>query len=135
MLERHPQIGFRMLESLGVQPVAEWVLHHHERWDGAGYPNRLSGDQIPLDVGLDIDASAEGVEVAGDGGALPDHGLAHGGVGGAREGGGQEEQDKRRHPRGPSMRHRGSLCLDRRPRQARRARYGRLRYCSWASRP
>ena len=48
MLERHPQIGFRMLESLGVQPVADWVLHHHERWDGAGYPNRLAGDQIPL---------------------------------------------------------------------------------------
>jgi diguanylate cyclase (GGDEF)-like protein len=48
MLERHPQIGYRMLESLGVQPVAEWVLHHHERWDGAGYPNKLSGDQIPL---------------------------------------------------------------------------------------
>jgi diguanylate cyclase (GGDEF)-like protein len=48
MLERHPQIGFRMLESLGVEPVAEWVLHHHERWDGAGYPNRLSGNQIPL---------------------------------------------------------------------------------------
>ena len=48
MLERHPQIGFRMLESLGVRPVAEWVLHHHERWDGAGYPNRLAGDQIPL---------------------------------------------------------------------------------------
>ncbi len=48
MLERHPQIGFKMLESLGVQPVAEWVLHHHERWDGAGYPNRLAGDQIPL---------------------------------------------------------------------------------------
>jgi diguanylate cyclase (GGDEF)-like protein len=48
MLERHPQIGFRMLESLGVEPVAEWVLHHHERWDGAGYPNRLAGDEIPL---------------------------------------------------------------------------------------
>jgi diguanylate cyclase (GGDEF)-like protein len=48
MLERHPQIGYRMLESLGVQPVAEWVLHHHERWDGAGYPNRLAGDKIPL---------------------------------------------------------------------------------------
>ena len=48
MLERHPQIGFRMLESLGVQPVADWVLHHHERWDGAGYPDRLAGDQIPL---------------------------------------------------------------------------------------
>jgi len=48
MLERHPKIGFKMLESLGVEPVAESVLHHHERWDGAGYPNRLVGDQIPL---------------------------------------------------------------------------------------
>jgi diguanylate cyclase (GGDEF)-like protein len=48
VLERHPQIGFRMLESLGVDPVAEWVLHHHERWDGAGYPDGVYGDQIPL---------------------------------------------------------------------------------------
>jgi diguanylate cyclase (GGDEF)-like protein len=48
VLERHPQIGFRMLESLGVDPVAEWVLHHHERWDGTGYPDRLAGDEIPL---------------------------------------------------------------------------------------
>ena len=48
VLERHPQIGFRMLESLGVDPVAEWVLHHHERWDGAGYPDRLPGGEIPL---------------------------------------------------------------------------------------
>ncbi|HWG56607.1 MAG TPA: diguanylate cyclase [Gaiellaceae bacterium] len=48
VLERHPQIGFRMLESLGVEPVAEWVLHHHERWDGSGYPDRLPGDRIPL---------------------------------------------------------------------------------------
>jgi diguanylate cyclase (GGDEF)-like protein/putative nucleotidyltransferase with HDIG domain len=48
VLERHPQIGFRMLDSLGVEPVATWVLHHHERWDGDGYPNRLSGPRIPL---------------------------------------------------------------------------------------
>ena len=48
VLERHPQIGFRMLESLGVDPVAEWVLHHHERWDGAGYPDGVYGDEIPL---------------------------------------------------------------------------------------
>jgi diguanylate cyclase (GGDEF)-like protein/putative nucleotidyltransferase with HDIG domain len=48
VLERHPQIGFRMLESLGVEPVAEWVLHHHERWDGRGYPQGLRGEQIPL---------------------------------------------------------------------------------------
>jgi len=48
VLERHPQIGFRMLDSLGVEPVSSWVLHHHERWDGDGYPDRLGGDAIPL---------------------------------------------------------------------------------------
>jgi diguanylate cyclase (GGDEF)-like protein/putative nucleotidyltransferase with HDIG domain len=48
VLERHSQIGFRMLESLGVDPVAEWVLHHHERWDGMGYPDALAGEDIPL---------------------------------------------------------------------------------------
>jgi diguanylate cyclase (GGDEF)-like protein/putative nucleotidyltransferase with HDIG domain len=48
VLERHPQIGYRMLESLGVDPIAYWVLHHHERWDGNGYPDGLAGDRIPL---------------------------------------------------------------------------------------
>jgi diguanylate cyclase (GGDEF)-like protein/putative nucleotidyltransferase with HDIG domain len=48
VLERHPQIGHRMLESLGVDPVADCVRHHHERWDGAGYPDGLAGDEIPL---------------------------------------------------------------------------------------
>jgi len=48
VLERHPQIGFRMLDSLGVDPVADLVLHHHERWDGAGYPDGLHGESIPL---------------------------------------------------------------------------------------
>ena len=48
VLQRHPEIGHRMIESLGVDPVAEWVLHHHERWDGTGYPERLRGDEIPL---------------------------------------------------------------------------------------
>ena len=48
VLERHPQIAYRMLESLGVDPLAEWILHHHERWDGAGYPDGLHGEDIPL---------------------------------------------------------------------------------------
>ena len=48
VLERHPQIGYRMLDSLGVDPVADIVLHHHERWDGAGYPDGLRGEEIPF---------------------------------------------------------------------------------------
>jgi putative nucleotidyltransferase with HDIG domain len=48
VLRRHPQIGFRMLRSLGVEPVSQWVLHHHERWDGRGYPHGLGGEEIPL---------------------------------------------------------------------------------------
>jgi diguanylate cyclase (GGDEF)-like protein len=48
VLERHPQIGYLMLRSLGVEPVATWVRHHHERWDGGGYPEGLAGAAIPL---------------------------------------------------------------------------------------
>ena len=47
-LERHPQVGYRMLESLGADPIADCVLHHHEHWDGTGYPDGLHGDDIPL---------------------------------------------------------------------------------------
>jgi HD-GYP domain-containing protein (c-di-GMP phosphodiesterase class II) len=47
LVERHSEIGFRMLDSLGIDPVATWVLHHHERWDGAGYPHGLGGEDIP----------------------------------------------------------------------------------------
>jgi HD-GYP domain-containing protein (c-di-GMP phosphodiesterase class II) len=58
VLERHPQIGYRMLESLGVNPVAEWVLHHHERWDGTGYPDGLHGPDIPLSARIIFVADA-----------------------------------------------------------------------------
>jgi HD-GYP domain-containing protein (c-di-GMP phosphodiesterase class II) len=47
-VERHAQIGFRMLESLGLTAVALAVLHHHERWDGGGYPDGLARAEIPL---------------------------------------------------------------------------------------
>src|SRR5213076_3318543 len=58
VLERHPQVGYRMLESLGVDPIADWVLHHHERWDGHGYPDGLAGDEIPLGARIIFAADA-----------------------------------------------------------------------------
>jgi HD-GYP domain-containing protein (c-di-GMP phosphodiesterase class II) len=45
----HATIGETLVQSLGVYGVGDWVRHHHERWDGAGYPDGLSGDQIPLE--------------------------------------------------------------------------------------
>jgi diguanylate cyclase (GGDEF)-like protein len=48
VMERHTEIGSRMAESIGLGPVANWVLHHHERWDGTGYPHQLHGEEIPL---------------------------------------------------------------------------------------
>ena len=48
LLRRHPRVAYRMLSSLGIEPVATWVLHSHERWDGTGYPSRIAGDEIPL---------------------------------------------------------------------------------------
>jgi putative nucleotidyltransferase with HDIG domain len=49
IVRRHPEQGARLVARMdGYGPVAEIVLAHHERIDGQGYPNGLSGDQIPL---------------------------------------------------------------------------------------
>jgi putative nucleotidyltransferase with HDIG domain len=49
MMERHPVIGARILIGCDVHPFyVEAVLHHHESWDGRGYPSNLKGAEIPL---------------------------------------------------------------------------------------
>ncbi len=49
LLNRHPAIGAAMLQSLPTMiAAAASVRAHHERWDGAGYPDGLRGDAIPL---------------------------------------------------------------------------------------
>jgi len=45
----HPVAGATMLLHSGLGDEALWVRHHHERIDGGGYPDRLSGAQIPLE--------------------------------------------------------------------------------------
>ena len=45
----HSAIGERLLLPLGLDaPIAQYVRHHHERYDAAGYPDGLAGDEIPL---------------------------------------------------------------------------------------
>ncbi len=49
MMKRHSDFGYNALLSCGnVNEVAQAVLHHHEHWDGSGYPNGLRGEHIPL---------------------------------------------------------------------------------------
>jgi diguanylate cyclase (GGDEF)-like protein len=49
VIREHPVIGERILASIPfLADVAKAVRHEHERWDGAGYPDALSGDAIPL---------------------------------------------------------------------------------------
>jgi HD-GYP domain-containing protein (c-di-GMP phosphodiesterase class II) len=48
-IRRHPELGARILEHANLRDVASWVLAHHERVDGGGYPHGLAGDEIPLE--------------------------------------------------------------------------------------
>lgn len=62
IIEQHPAIGDKLLEPLDLLASARPVVrHHHERWDGAGYPDHLSGDAIPLSAR--IVSVADSIEV------------------------------------------------------------------------
>lgn len=45
---RHPTVGERILVDTGLDRIAAAVRHHHERWDGNGYPDQLAAEGIPL---------------------------------------------------------------------------------------
>ncbi|MDR3238979.1 MAG: HD domain-containing protein [Clostridiales bacterium] len=49
VIKRHPEIGKQILSRLtDFESVRQIILHHHERWDGKGYPDGLTGEEIPL---------------------------------------------------------------------------------------
>lgn len=48
-MRNHAAIGARLLAESGVpEDIVDMVLHHHEKYDGTGYPDQLSGDNIPI---------------------------------------------------------------------------------------
>ncbi len=48
LYQRHVLVGEQILADAGLSNLAHVVRHHHERWDGSGYPDRLSGNAIPV---------------------------------------------------------------------------------------
>lgn len=48
IVKRHPEQGFEMVDGLVHPEIAQAVLHHHENFDGSGYPFGRAGHQIPL---------------------------------------------------------------------------------------
>lgn len=49
IMKEHPVKGVKIIQAIdGMEDVALWVKHHHERWDGQGYPDGLCGEEIPV---------------------------------------------------------------------------------------
>lgn len=52
-IRTHPVAGARLIERVDdFRSALPYVLHHHERWDGAGYPHGLGGEEIPIEARL-----------------------------------------------------------------------------------
>ncbi len=63
-VRRHPEIGARIVGAAQTGRVGEWILAHHERPDGGGYPRGLSDHQIPLEGKILAVADAYGAMTA-----------------------------------------------------------------------
>ena len=50
VVEGHATVGSMLLLQEGLLAEASIVRHHHERWDGTGYPGRMRGQEIPLEA-------------------------------------------------------------------------------------
>lgn len=49
IIQTHPALGYDIIQkSVSLKPILPTVLHHHEAWDGTGYPNGIQGNDIPL---------------------------------------------------------------------------------------
>ncbi len=49
IVKKHPEVGFRITQSIWeLSSIANYILFHHERFDGTGYPRGLKGEDIPL---------------------------------------------------------------------------------------
>lgn len=49
IIKKHPQLGVSIIEPINkLRPIQTWILYHHERWDGSGYPEGRKNCAIPI---------------------------------------------------------------------------------------
>jgi|GEM_PF-632025 len=49
IIQLHPKQSVAIIDPIkGLRQIRDWVLYHHERWDGRGYPKNIKGDRIPI---------------------------------------------------------------------------------------
>lgn len=66
--QHHPEVGYNLLVSLSDHAqLAPFILHHHENWDGTGYPLGLVGEEIPLEARIIAVAEAYDAIISGKG--------------------------------------------------------------------
>jgi putative nucleotidyltransferase with HDIG domain len=66
VIKHHPDIGARMIEQIWcLRRVAQVIRHHHERYDGSGYPDGLEAEEIPLTARIVAATDAYDVMVRG----------------------------------------------------------------------
>jgi len=46
-VQQHPELGAQIVSNAGLRDISLWVRHHHEHYDGSGYPAQLVGEAIP----------------------------------------------------------------------------------------
>lgn len=64
-MRRHPEVGAAIVRQVLGPDEARWVRHHHERWDGGGYPDGLAGEDIPEEARVIAIADAWDAMTAG----------------------------------------------------------------------
>lgn len=64
-VREHATLGAQLVESLGIDALPTLVRHHHECWDGSGFPDGLSGTEIPLESRIIALANAYDVMTSG----------------------------------------------------------------------
>ena len=58
VIKQHPVKGWEIARAATLEEEADWILHHHERMDGTGYPHGIAGEQIPVESRIILVADA-----------------------------------------------------------------------------